>query len=138
MESLSTDNPLGAALKEAAEDVTVKERHFTTPLSVSAAAQGRSRSPQVRAMGSKGTSQKGGGGKKGKKGQGKGKSHHTVTPEGRQICFAYNSQNERCDGTCNRVHVCQACFGPHPLHMHAAEMKKASTPSPASGTKPSA
>ena len=64
-------------------------------------------------------------GKKGKRPKGKGKGGvYSVTPEGRQICYAYNSQWERCDGSCGRLHVCQACFGTHPLHMHAGESKK--------------
>eukprot|EP00438_Fugacium_kawagutii_P028975 Skav210536 [mRNA] locus=scaffold3045:358236:363217:- [translate_table: standard] len=41
VETLSATTPLGQALKDAMQDSTVKERHFTTPLSVSAAAQDR-------------------------------------------------------------------------------------------------
>ena len=125
MELLEGTKPLGVALKEAYEDSTVKERHFTTPLSVSAVAQGRSRSPpslpSASVAAAKGVQK----GKKGKRPKGKGKGGvHSVSPEGRQNCYAYNSQWERCDGSCGRLHVCQACFGTHPLHMHAGESKK--------------
>ena len=34
------------------------------------------------------------------------------TPDGRQICYAYN--NGTCKGDCGRVHVCQLCLKPHP------------------------
>ena len=85
MELLEASKPLGEALKEAYEDATIKERHFTTPLSVSAVAQGataRSRSPPP--SGGASSSAKGAKGKKGKKSKGKGKGFHSVTPEGRQ------------------------------------------------------
>eukprot|EP00435_Cladocopium_sp_Y103_P060935 s1184_g22.t1 len=138
MELLEPAKPLGDALKEASEDTIIKERHFTTPLSVSAAAQGssRSRSPPPAAASSaagKGLQK----GKKGKKSKGKGKGGlHSVTPEGRQICYAYNSQWERCDGSCGRLHVCQACFGNHPVHMHSSELKKTAPASAKGGANP--
>ena len=131
MELVAPGTTIAAALKEASSDPTVKERHFTTPLSVSAASQGaashRSRSPkQGRASvapppQSSWTRPKG---SKGKKGKGKGRGYHNLTPEGRQICYAYNSQHERCDGSCGRIHCCQICFGKHPAHMHSSETKK--------------
>ena len=136
MELLEATKPLGTALKEAYEDPTIKERHFTTPLSVSAAGQRRSRSPPSAAGAGPSSSGKGQQkGKKGKRPKGKGKGAlHSVTPEGRQICYAYNSQWERCDGTCGRLHVCQACFGSHPLHMHSSELKKTAASGAKGGT----
>ncbi len=56
------------------------------------------------------------------KGKGKGKQGrfdkrygylHSVTPDGRQICYAY--QEGKCKGNCGRVDVCQLCLKPHPL-----------------------
>lgn len=115
MELVSPTTAVGAALREAYNDPTVKERHFTTPLSVSAASQGssghRSRSPRGSMPPPHPAFPPRQRGNKGKKGKGKGRGYHTTTPEGRQICFAYNSQYERCDGSCGRVHVCQICFG---------------------------
>ena len=143
VELLAADKPLAAALKSAQEDSVVKERRFTTPLSVSAASQSvgaaRSRSPPVHqsaSSASKGPGQKG---KKGNKGKNKGKGRgglFSLTPDGRQICYAYNSQYERCNGSCGRAHVCQMCMGPHPLHMHASETKK--TEGGGTGTTPPA
>ena len=61
--------------------------------------------------------------KKGKeKGKGKGKQGrfdkrygflHSTTPDGRQICYAF--QEGKCKGGCGRVDVCQLCLKPHPL-----------------------
>lgn len=57
-----------------------------------------------------------------KKGKGKGKQGrydkrygylHSTTPDGRQICYAY--QEGKCKGKCGRVDVCQLCLKPHPL-----------------------
>ena len=75
----------------------------------------RSRSPRAdRRTGDKGwnpSRDKG----KGKKGR---ESLHTHTPDGRQICFRWNSMKERCRFKCGRVHVCQRCLSSeHPLHM---------------------
>lgn len=60
--------------------------------------------------------------KKGHQPKGKGKQGrfdkrfgylHSVTPDGRQICYAY--QEGKCKGGCGRVDVCQLCLKPHPL-----------------------
>ena len=37
---------------------------------------------------------------------------HSKTPDGRSICYKY--QTGKCTATCNMVHVCQICFGTHP------------------------
>ena len=55
------------------------------------------------------------------KGKAKGKGRfdkrygflNSQTPDGRQICYAY--QEGRCKDNCGRVHVCQICMNPHPL-----------------------
>ena len=53
---------------------------------------------------------KGKGRNKGPKG---GTKLQRETPDGRQICFAWNSA-KGCNGQCGRVHVCQICLGNHP------------------------
>lgn len=118
---------MAAALKIAMGDTVIKERYFITPNvfnQVGVVAEGhRSRSPRDyrdgavdawRPWGTKGDKGKGKG-KSGKKGK-KGKALHDRTPDGRQICWKWNSQHERCRYKCGRVHVCQACLGDHPLH----------------------
>jgi hypothetical protein len=50
-------------------------------------------------------------GKNRDKGKGKG---HRATPDGKQICFAFNNPHEKCTGTCDRAHVCRTCLGGHP------------------------
>ena len=131
VELLAPDTPVGEALKQAMECPVTKERHFTTPLSVSAAAQAaRSRSPGPPAASSAPWGMgKGSKGRKGKSKKGKGRgAFHSLTPEGRQICYAYNSASEACDGSCNRVHCCQVCFGSHPAYQHASESKQTARP----------
>ena len=98
METLTVDMPPQKALQAATECATTRERHFTTPLSVSAASQAsaaRSRTPPgVEDRFLKGK-HKGKG--KGKSKKGHGAIYHSTTPEGLQICYAYNSQSERCE-----------------------------------------
>ena len=118
---------LHEALREAMLDTTIKERYFLTPNVYSQVAHSRtppwrSRSPPVeRSWGmdrgrdgdrGKGKSRKGGGKGKGKKG---GKQLHDRTPDGRQICWRWNNPRERCRFNCGRLHVCQICFGSHPM-----------------------
>ena len=137
-----------AALQDSMTEVVVKERYFLTPNSASALftarelhREDRSRSPN-------------GGGRWGaqfwrnfnaeqhKKGKGKGKSKkgkgfqgksesglHHRTPDGRQICYAWNSAGQRCRYDCGRVHCCQRCLGKHPLHA-CPEENKGKTDSP--------
>lgn len=129
---LNDGEEIVAALEKARKDVNIKERFFITPASMSAltASQGkweRSRSPQrttwqMRAPGDRPESGWKGRGKsktKGKFKAGKGKDFklHSHTPDGREICYGWNSQKERCRYNCGRVHCCQICFGNHPYHM---------------------
>jgi hypothetical protein len=57
------------------------------------------------------------------KGKGKGnglpKNNLATSHEGKQICFAFN--NKGCKGPCDRAHVCQICFGKHPLSQCSAK-----------------
>eukprot|EP00439_Symbiodinium_sp_Y106_P034383 s6829_g4.t1 len=58
---------------------------------------------------------------KGGKGKGKlnGQTLATKTPDGREICFAYNKQGCAVKD-CPRAHVCRiwGCYGPHPASTH--------------------
>jgi len=60
-----------------------------------------------------------GSGKKGGKQKNSGKSAlagQKKTPDGREICFAYNRAGEGCAGKCGRVHVCTMCLQQHPVY----------------------
>ena len=125
---------MGDALEAARKDTVIKERHFITPTSLAALVvaqkrDDRSRSPRG--------GQQGGGwhgrdwhgdwhrGKHGGYGKGKGSKGkqsgkkgnlHNKTPDGREICWKWNSQHERCRFNCGRVHQCQICLASHPMH----------------------
>lgn len=122
------------ALEQARKDVNIKERYFITPASMNALTalgqENRSRSPrgyshrwESNQRWDHGQWQDGGD----RKGKGKGKTKHkgkrdysdlhSKTPDGREICYKWNSMKERCRFKCGRVHVCQRCLGDHPLHM---------------------
>lgn len=99
--------------------------HFTTPLALGAARgkrsapeleSGRSRRARDRGAAGRGGGAKGKGGGKSSRGDLKGLASRT--PDNRLICFAYNNQGEKCDGTCNMVHVCRnkGCLGKHPVY----------------------
>ena len=72
----------------------------------------------------------------GPKGSGKGKSRkgrlgadsragfvYSTTPDGRQVCYGFNSQTNTCRGNCGRVHVCQFCLSPK-HNRHACPQQK--------------
>ena len=137
---------LDLALQTVVKDAELKENHFTSPIALmhhgvkrpAAAATGEAAprptksqrkaaaaarkagvlpppAPRV-AKGGAGKGGKGGAGKgggKGGKGQGKLAGN---TPDGRQICFAFNSEAGCSDAACSRAHVCRnrGCFGAHP------------------------
>ena len=105
------------------KNADVREHYFSTPLAVSSDSQafkkpwsGRNRAqdgqhlygqPPVEKWKGKGKSKH----KKGKgKSKGRGSSLHAVTPDGRQLCFAWNNPQEGCKGGCNRVHACRICL----------------------------
>ena len=122
------------ALDQAMKDGVVKERFFLTPAAYSAlTAMGgkkeKSRSPRRdRWQGGQRHYASGSGGGKGKAKGGKGKKGaralHSKTPDGREICCAWNNKDQRCRHKCGRLHVCQICFGQHPAHACKGEDKK--------------
>ena len=130
---------LADALSSVMKDPSLKESYFTTPLALHAA------SPPVKYH--KGTGKYKGvesqgtfpppppiHGKGKAKGKGKLNGHVLVamTPDKRQICFAYNAQG--CTvANCPRVHCCrvQYCFGDHPAsqhHLHVSKNTNATQP----------
>ncbi|CAE8607179.1 unnamed protein product, partial [Polarella glacialis] len=68
-------------------------------------------------------------GKGDKKGRGKGK-FTTKTPEGGNICFAFNTVAGCSTAGCSMAHVCQivGCNLPHPYFMHKGKGKGKGTP----------
>ena len=124
---------LKAAMAQAARDPLVKEKFFSTPVSLSnpsregskrAADEGsnsRQQQPKKKAKGdgrasssNQSTGGKGGSGAKGGK-KGKQIYANTKTPDGRSICFRY--QDGSCKGKkCSFVHVCATCLGAHPMN----------------------
>ena len=125
---------MGDALEAARKDTVIKERHFITPTSLAALVVAQRRDDRNR---SPRGGQQGGGwhgrdwhgdwhrGKHGGYGKGKGSKGkqsgkkgnlHNKTPDGREICWKWNSQHERCRFNCGRVHQCQICLGSHPMH----------------------
>ena len=118
---------LATAMSIVVRDSELKEIYFTTPIALSSRKH-KSEGSQIDNSVVKRTKiidtntatdwrpPKGNkkGGKKGKgKGEGKGRLASS-TPDGRQICYKFNN-NQPCDGSCGRVHVCQVkgCLGAH-------------------------
>ena len=124
---------LDAALKACIKDAENKEVNFTSPIALSG--NKRKREPNEEnadadiwkesGRSGKGKKDKGKGGKggKGKGGKGAGKNQGKVTrkkwlvitPDGRQICFAFNKPRGCSNASCDRVHICQypGCGGAH-------------------------
>ena len=124
------------ALDAVQQDPSLKETYFTTPLALQAVAQptkyfkGQGKAgkehpaipspPQPNYTWSR--PDKG-------RAKGKGKTFNglqllSTTPDGRQICFAYNAQG--CNNPkCPRLHICRVagCFAEHPASQHPQSKK---------------
>eukprot|EP00435_Cladocopium_sp_Y103_P038052 s612_g10.t1 len=130
------EKTLAEALTSVIKDPDLKEAFFTTPLALTASespakyqrtSHKGNHDSNNRFKGKGKNHQKGGnfhkGSFKGHKGGGKGKHGDlplvSQTPDGRDICFAFNSQG--CNGKCGRVHVCRVkgCFGDHAAREHS-------------------
>ena len=105
------------------------ERHFIAPLSLYAKRSNPS-------WESTGGSRKGGGkgrdgGKKGKKGEkddDKAKKGANNTPDGKPICFRYNSKAGcKKKEKCHFLHVCSRCFQKHPQQHCTVQPAQADT-----------
>ena len=128
IEQMNMGKRMVEEIKQVTKNADLRERHFSTPLAVSSASQSLGANPKQR--GDKDGDRwnpypppnpKGKGKHKGKKGKGKYKGDflHSTTPDGRQLCFAWNNAKEGCKGECNRVHACRICLSPtHPTFEH--------------------
>ena len=124
--------PLGDTLHEATRNTELKELHFTSQVALSK----RSAVPDPPNPGKwarKGKEKgKGKGSKDGGKDTGKGDGRIKLgdhwfdlvskTPDGRELCFGYNSKKGCQVKGCTRVHACRVkgCQGNHPVHQHSA------------------
>jgi len=119
---------LSAALAYVITSAELKETYFTTPLALSVIERPR------KWQKGKGKDWKGGGkdGKGGKGGKGaadpalKGLQLVWRTPEGRDICFAFNSQGCQ-NPKCERLHICRVkgCYQDHSAREHKQKVGKA-------------
>jgi hypothetical protein len=119
-------NTFAKCLETACKDAVCKERFFTTPVAFSSLS--RATRPEFLGVSSGKGGKKGGGkfdkgkggkGQKGgKSGKGDGKKGAPRTPDGKTICFSFNSSKTRCKNkNCYHQHVCGRCFGKHPMYM---------------------
>jgi len=105
------------ALQRAVADPVVKERYFTTPLALSASrARQDPKGQDTSTSKDRFIKDRHGKGRKGKgkwsKGGGKGSAKGAdKTPEGKPICFRWNSPHQGCrNKKCRFQHVCGLCF----------------------------
>ena len=106
-------------------DTVTKERCFTTPLGQHSKSMKRNVPQEWADDGPEFKKSR-----EGPKGKGKGKVNKgkkkvkgqvrdcsVKTPDGKNICFAYNNQDEKCSrDKCNFTRVCGKCFGDHPMY----------------------
>lgn len=125
IEQMNEGKDMAAELHSVTKNSDLRERHFSTPLAVSSASQSLEKN-NVRWQPYP-PNDKGKGKHKGKhkgKGKFKGEFLHATTPDGRQLCFAWNNKNEGCKGGCNRVHACRVCLSTsHPTFQHSQHQK---------------
>lgn len=149
------------SLKLAMDDPTTKERHFTTPMAISAVARnkgggavmsysnhvehevffeqkgspGKGNSKKKGSGRQGGSKGKGGGKAKGSSSKGSGKGANQ-TPDGRSICFNYNNAEIRCRRPdCRFLHVCTKCFQRHPAYQCRGQAQAPYASVPASETQ---
>ena len=131
---------LADALTKVCKDTELKEVYFTTPLALASAEggirkyfKGNGKDPRKGLKGltpGKGDGKGDGKDRKGRDTGGTGFGGKTPgmfagftllthTPDGRQICYAFNSARG-CKGNCGRVHVCRVkgCGKQHGVHQH--------------------
>ena len=128
--------PLGDKLHEATRNTELKELHFTSQVALSKRSSASDPPPPKWPRVGKGT--KGGKGKStGKEGtkDGKGKSTGKIqvgdswydlvskTPDGRELCYAFNVKRGCQVKGCQRVHACRVkgCQGGHPAYQHGVQ-----------------
>ena len=138
VEEVNQGKCMADVIQRITKNSDIRERHFSTPLAVSSASQALqagwgkgSHGLQWQNLESnlkgKGKGKKGKGKQKGKKGE---ERVHSTTPDGRQICFAWNNKKEGCKGGCQRLHVCRICLDQgHPTYEHPQEERPPAVPS---------
>ena len=134
IEQVNSGKDMASEWQLVVKNADIRERHFSTPLAVSSAAQSLEGSHKLKDGGHRSGPYDYGPGKGKHKGKGKGKGKgkykgdflHSTTPDGRQLCFAWNNKSEGCkDGSCSRVHACRICLSPsHPTFLHKGDHKK--------------
>eukprot|EP00435_Cladocopium_sp_Y103_P036681 s256_g9.t1 len=133
MKKVQDGHTLADAMEAVIRDPDLKEVYFTTPMALRASMP-ESQPNKYQRFNNKGSF----GGKqfasfskgksKGSKGKGKGKSMDSRlkglnlawrTPDGRELCFAWNTDD--CDGSCGRIHQCRVkgCYASHKAVEHA-------------------
>ena len=134
MRRVMEGHTLADAMTSVIKDADLKEAYFTTPVALkSASSDGHGSPPKYQRFNSKGSF----GGKSSfgsSKGKGKGKQKSKSsgvtdgrlkglnlawrTPDGRELCFAWNTGD--CDGACGRVHQCRVkgCYSDHKAVEH--------------------
>ena len=121
-QAIRQNRSIHLTLAEAQTNAELKEVHFLSPAALSLTSTETVEVAKDGIVGPGGDEDKGSPNKFRKKGKGKGKAGrfdkrygflHSTTPDGRQICYAY--QEGKCKGNCGRVDVCQLCTKPHPL-----------------------
>ena len=119
------NRPLHEVLREVTENTELKDLYFTSPVTFSAMQRpqkfAKQDDPDVKIKGKH-------------KGKDKGKGDAfktsylpgsklellTHTPDGKQICYRFNMKGKKCDGRCERVHICRVkgCGANHPAFDH--------------------
>ena len=136
MKKVLEGHTLADALLAVIRDPELKEAYFTTPVALKSAMPEAQQPYKWQRFNGKGgfsgkqshPFSKGKG--KSSKGRSKGKSQDQRlkglslawrTPDGRELCFAWNSGE--CDGSCGRVHQCRVkgCYGPHKAVDHSKQ-----------------
>lgn len=140
---LAGTHSMSEALAHVVKDADIKECYFTTPIALGVGSSSQQSDDfKWRRLSGKGNGSTKGftGGKSKGKSKGKqrvqtdfnGNSLVSKTPDGRELCYAFNAQG--CAGKCGRVHACRVrgCYGKHSAREHH---KYAKDSTPADGAK---
>ena len=116
---VSDGKTMGVALDETCHDQNLVTMHLVTPMTLATRSNARSKDdfPRQSHDGGKKFPRHDKGRGKGRnevKGDGKGKGKNKLKSkfQGRDICYKYNNNDPDnvCDGSCQRLHICQVCL----------------------------
>ena len=123
--------PLGDKLYEATRNTELKELHFTSQVALSKRSSVADPPPPKWPRTGKGSKGEKGGKDKGGRGKSTGKIQVgeswydlvSKTPDGRELCYAYNIKRGCQVKGCQRVHACRVkgCQGSHPAYQHGSQ-----------------